>query len=599
MKIETISGPTQKVLRVVLQRCELFAGLAETCLNGLIELVGGVQVYDEGEQVIACGAAPEFFLVIVDGEAAVKVGEAPNFIEIARLGSGQMIGEMAMILNEPHTTAVFAKSRLTTICFSAEMFYNKLLLIHEVDVALMRVLADKIKQTSVYPSFKNNKKELPIPETDLLRLLPIEFMQRHRLVHIKRKANLLLIGYSGSVNQALLNSVARLLPGMELRPVYIDDEYFNRIMQSYAGEAVKTGDLTGSGTRHIDDLLRRLVEEGGSDLHLSAGQKPRWRINGEILEISGPGKLGAEEVLELLKPVARADILASFARSSDEDFAYSMGESCRFRINLLRDHNGISAVFRHIPNAILSLEALNMPSILQRFCDQPKGLVLVTGPTGSGKSTTLAAMINHINRSRSCHIVTVEDPIEFVHPHQMSVIEQREIGKDTETYSSALKYVLRQCPDVILVGEMRDLETIAAALTIAETGHLVFSTLHTQSSAKTIDRIIDVFPPYQQQQIRAQLASTLRGVISQLLLPRQDGRGRVAAREIMVVTPAVSNLIREGKVFQIPTAIQTGSAVGMQTMDQSLTQLKMGGLISNEVYQARVSKAAPGSAGQN
>lgn len=389
----------------------------------------------------------------------------------------------------------------------------------------------------------------------------------------------LLVGYSDSVNQGLINSVARLLPGMELRPVYIDPEYFNRIMQSYAGEMVKFGISGSSGTRHIDDLLRRLVEEGGSDLHLSAGQKPRWRINGEILEIDGPGRLGPEEVLELLRPVARKEILDSFASTSDEDFAYSMGDNCRFRINLLRDHNGISAVFRHIPNAILSLEALNMPPVLQKFCDQPKGLVLVTGPTGSGKSTTLAAMIDWINQRRKCHILTIEDPIEFVHQSQLALINQREVGMHTKSFARALRASLREGPDVVLVGELRDNETIAMALETANTGHLVFATLHTSTSTSTIDRIVDNFPGEMQNQIRMFLADNLIGVVCQTLCRRVVG-GRIPALEIMVMDYAMSNLIRTSKTHMLPNSMLTAQANGNRLLNDDLARLVLNGLIT-------------------
>lgn len=344
-------------------------------------------------------------------------------------------------------------------------------------------------------------------------------------------------------------------------------------------------------------ILAASMARNASDIILTAGRAPMIRVNGSLTP-EGTAPLSPEDTETLISSILNQDQKAEFDKENELDLAIAFADAGRFRVNVFRQQGFVGAAFRPIMSRIPSIESLQLPMVVSQFCSMPSGLICVTGPTGSGKSTTLAAMINHINLTRSCHIVTVEDPIEFIHPHRLSVIEQREIGKDTLNYSTALKYVLRQCPDVILVGEMRDLETIAAALTIAETGHLVFSTLHTQSSAKTIDRIIDVFPPYQQQQIRAQLASTLRGVISQVLLPRQDGCGRIAAREIMVVTPAVSNLIREGKVFQIPTAIQTGSAVGMQSMDQSLSQLKMTGLISNEVFQARASKAAPGAPGQ-
>lgn len=579
MKIEAVSGALQHVLRETLQQCGLFSGLAESSLNGVIELAGDLHVYEDGELIIECGSAPDFFLVIVAGEASIKVGELPNLIEVARSGPGQILGEMAMILNEPHAASIYALGGVRAMCFTADIFYNKLLLIHEVDVALMKVLGEKLKQTAQHPSYQSGKEELPIPELALLRLLPIEFMQRHRLTPIKRKGNVLLIGYSDVANQALLNSVARLLPGMELRPVYIDPEYFNRIMRSYAGEMVRLGNSGSSGTKHIDDLLRRLVEEGGSDLHLSAGQKPRWRINGEILEIDGPGRLGPEEVLDLLKPVARADVIESFAKSSDEDFAYSMGNNCRFRINLLRDHNGVCAVFRHIPSAILSLEALNMPAVLQKFCDQPKGLVLVTGPTGSGKSTTLAAMIDWINQRRKCHILTIEDPIEFLHQSQLALINQREVGMHTKSFARALRAGLREDPDVVLVGEMRDNETIAMAIETANTGHLVFATLHTSTATSTIDRIVDNFPGEMQGQIRTSLADNLIGVVCQSLCRRIVG-GRVPALEIMVIDHAMSNLIRTAKTHMLPTSMLTAQANGNRLLNDDLARLVFNGLIS-------------------
>lgn len=337
---------------------------------------------------------------------------------------------------------------------------------------------------------------------------------------------------------------------------------------------------------NIQQILASAMKKNTSDIILTVGRPPMLRINGSLTP-DGSESLTDKDLESLIYSVINEEQKVEFEAHSELDLAIEFPDSGRFRVNVFRQQGRIGAALRPILSQIPTLESLGLPSIAQDFCNLSSGLVCVTGPTGSGKSTTLAAMINFINKNRACHIITVEDPIEFVHSHKLSVIEQREVGKDTETYSSALKYVLRQCPDVILIGEMRDLETIAAALTIAETGHLVFATLHTQSAAKTIDRIIDVFPPYQQQQIRAQLATTLKGVISQILLPKQDGSGRVAAREIMVVNSAISNLIREGKVYQIPTAIQTGGALGMISMELSLQNLKNDGIISNEVYQTR------------
>ena len=336
----------------------------------------------------------------------------------------------------------------------------------------------------------------------------------------------------------------------------------------------------------IKQILASAMKRNTSDIILTAGRPPMLRINGSMTP-DGTKQLDENDLKELIYSIVSEDQKAEFEAHSELDLAIEFPDSGRFRVNVFRQMGKIGAAFRPIMSVIPKFDSLSLPPITADFCKLTSGLVLVTGPTGSGKSTTLAAMIDYINTNRACHIITVEDPIEFIHAHKLSVVEQREVGKDTETYASALKFVLRQCPDVILIGEMRDLETIAAAITIAETGHLVFATLHTQSAAKTIDRIIDVFPAYQQQQIKAQLATTLKGVISQVLLPKQDGSGRIAAREIMVVNSAISNLIREGKIYQIPTAIQTGAALGMISMDQSLANLKNEGIISNEVYQTR------------
>lgn len=337
---------------------------------------------------------------------------------------------------------------------------------------------------------------------------------------------------------------------------------------------------------NIQQILASAMKKNTSDIILTAGRPPMLRINGSLTP-DGNAQLNENDLHSLIYSIINDEQKSDFEAHSELDFAVEFPDSGRFRVNVFKQMGKIGAAFRPIMSVIPTLESLLLPQAAADFCNLPSGLVCVTGPTGSGKSTTLAAMIDYINTNRACHIITVEDPIEFVHNHKLSVVEQREVGKDTESYTAALKYVLRQCPDVILIGEMRDLETIAAAITIAETGHLVFATLHTQSAAKTIDRIIDVFPPYQQQQIKAQLASTLKGVISQILLPKQDGSGRIAAREIMVVNSAISNLIREGKVYQIPTAIQTGGALGMVSMENSLQKLKNDGIISAEVFQTK------------
>lgn len=336
----------------------------------------------------------------------------------------------------------------------------------------------------------------------------------------------------------------------------------------------------------LNDLLHDLVERGGSDLHLAVGMPPVMRINGRLVQSDLP-VLSARDTKELLYSILTEEQRERLEREWEFDFAHAVPGVARFRVNAYYQRMSIGAAFRHIPVEIKSFEALGLPRVLEDFCSKPRGFVLVTGPTGSGKSTTLAAMVDYINTSKDVHIMTVEDPIEYLHHHKLSMVNQREVGSDTKNFSTALKYVLRQDPDVILIGEMRDLETVAAALTAAETGHLVLATLHTQDAAQTIDRIIDVFPPYQQQQIRVQLAGSLQGILSQQLLPTIDGTGRVVAAEVLVPTSGIRNMIRENKTHQMMSAMQSGHQYGMVTMDQSLADLQRRGLVSIETALQR------------
>lgn len=340
---------------------------------------------------------------------------------------------------------------------------------------------------------------------------------------------------------------------------------------------------------HIDDLLRIVVEKNASDLHLCVGVPPVLRIDGRLYRTPFMPAEPAQ-TQRLIYEILTDDQIQRFENDLELDFSYSLQNIARFRVNVFKDRGNVAAAFRLIPRRIPSIRELGLPVILEELILKPRGLILVTGPTGSGKSTTLAAMIDHLNNTDSRHVITIEDPIEYMHTHKKCIINQREIGQDTLSFAKALRSALREDPDVILVGEMRDLETIATAITAAETGHLVLATLHTNNAAETIDRIIDVFPAEQQAQIRVQLSNNLVAVLSQQLLPRASGRGRVAAMEIMIATPAIRNLIREGKTHQIPSIIQTSGEYGMQTMDQALRDLYLQGIITYEDAMARAQR---------
>ena len=423
-----------------------------------------------------------------------------------------------------------------------------------------------------------------------LQALPIAFGPQGRL----------LVAVTDLDDTARLDEVARLT-GSRVYPALTTPGALHDAIARFAADAPvdgRSGDAEGllayerTAALNLDGVLGRLVELGGSDLHLTAGLPPMVRINGELVPVEDQDTLEGGDIQQAIYGILRQKQREEFENHLELDTSYAIPGLARFRLNVFQQREAMGAVMRLIPYEILSIDQLGIPPQVNNFAYLPRGFVLVTGPTGSGKSTTLASLIDVINRERSTHIMTVEDPIEFLHAHKRSVVNQRELGMDTHSFAAALKHILRQDPDVILVGEMRDLETIQMALTAAETGHLVFGTLHTQDAPQTVDRVIDVFPPHQQEQIRVMLAGALQGVVSQQLVKTIDGEGRVAAVEVMIATPAIRNLIREGKVHQMYSLLQAGKQHGMVTMDQSLADLVKRGVVSYDVALARCSNVA-------
>jgi twitching motility protein PilT len=351
-------------------------------------------------------------------------------------------------------------------------------------------------------------------------------------------------------------------------------------------EAPKVGAPRPVEDLHIDELLHIVVDRNASDLHICYSSEPVIREDGQLKRLNFE-KLTPQILQRMMYDILSDENIHKFETTLELDFSYQLPRRARFRVNMYRDRGSVAAAFRLIPQKIPTVRDLNLPPILEQLTEKPRGLILVTGPTGSGKSTSLAAMINHINMNRAVHIITIEDPIEYLHTHKQSVINQRELGGDTKSFANALRASLREDPDVLLVGEMRDIETIGLAITAAETGHLVFATLHTNNAAESMDRMIDVFPPGQQEQIRIQLANNIQAVVSQQLLPRAGAPGRVPAIEVMIATPAIRNLIREAKTHQLPSMIQTSAQHGMMAMDQSLRDLYLKGFVTLEEAMMR------------
>ncbi|MHB9025041.1 MAG: PilT/PilU family type 4a pilus ATPase [Armatimonadota bacterium] len=447
------------------------------------------------------------------------------------------------------------------------------------------------------------------PDLNALSLLDAEICRYHSVIPVRLKGRELLLAVANPLDKSLVKALGgkQLKVTASIATVHsiaqAIEEWFSVLAEANRNQLEMPVDYVAlpaalpaalHGTHidytesnptvdpQLDELLSTMLDNDASDLHITVGSRPYMRVYG-VLQQMPYAPVTPEQSKQLAYSILTDPQIAQFELENELDLDFELQDKSRFRVNLFRQRGVVSSIFRSVPTEVPSLDQLGMPTVIRNLTKRPRGLLLVTGPTGCGKSTTLAAMIHEINTTRSVHIVTIEDPIEYVHDNILSEINQRQIGRDTSSFSKALRHVLRQDPDVILIGEMRDPETITAAITAAETGHLVLSTLHTNSSSQTIDRIVDVFPPYQQWQIRGQLASILEGIISQTLITNKNGKGRSCAQEILVVNDAVRSLIRDGKIHQLPSVIQSGAKFGMQTMDAALKKLVLAGKINIDI----------------
>jgi twitching motility protein PilT len=629
-RMQTLALDADLLPRVVsaLGNSPLFSAIQRDVLERVAER--GVLLQLDAEEVLVEHSTPsDSFAVLLLGELSVNVPskETGDLIEVSKLLPPESVGEMGLLLDKPRTATVKAKTRSLLMRFDRDSFFVLYDRVPGFGRAISAALAARLATAS---------RQIPMPVLDevvldpeVIALVPVELLARHRIVPVKQEGNRVLLGFVDDASARVLEVIRSLLPGMDVVPVRISVDVFERALGSHAGVAGWTADplrdtsddasddvaipapfssadsvdapssppaaraapvnasANAKKSPRLDALLRRMVAEGCSDVHLSGGQKPRWRLDGEMQVIADAPVLGVDEVRDLLWPVMDERAKRLFDDENDADFAYAIDGVARFRVNLFRDRGGSGAVLRQIPAKILTFEQLGLPAVIARMCENPKGLVLVTGPTGSGKSTTLAAMIDAINKTRRSHIITLEDPIEFVHKSELSLVNQREVFAHTKSFARALKAALREDPDIVLVGEMRDLETISLALETANTGHLVFGTLHTSTAISTVDRIIDVFPPAQQAQVRAVLADTLKGVVSQALCKKVGG-GRAAALETLIVNYAIANLIREGKTHQVVSAMTTSKALGNTLLNESLAALVNDGKVD---YAEGLSKA--------
>ncbi len=578
-----ITKETRERLQATLAKSQWFKALTPAVLDQVVSAAAAIH-FDPDEVIVKQGDPADCFYLLVSGLIAVQSQRGEETVELGRIRPPASVGEMGLLLNEPRSATIVAIEPTSALKFTSTAFAAMLEKVPGFSLSALRGMAARLQHVSTLVPLPEAETADEGPSPEVLSLLPMTFIQRFRVLPLKVEGSTLTLGCVDDPTTQLVTGARQALPGMELKLVRILPKVFDAALHSRAavegwsssGKAPPApGAAAASGpgrSPRLDRLLERVASEGASDLHLCAGQRPHWRVDGEIHLLEDLPALAENEVFELLQPAMDDKTEAEFKAKGDADFAYALPGLARFRVNIFRDMQGVGAVLRQIPSKIVSFEQLGLPPALKGFCELPKGLVLVTGATGSGKSTTLAAMIDYINRTQKKHIVTLEEPIEFVHASQQSLVNQRQIGVHSTDFARALRAALREDPNIVLVGEMRDLETVSLTLELASTGHLVFATLHTSSAVATVDRIVDMFPHEQQAKVRATLADSLKGVVSQTLL-KKNGGGRIAAFEVLVVNFAVANLVRESRSAQIFSSMQSGKAAGNQILNDELQKL--------------------------
>ncbi|MDJ0840598.1 MAG: PilT/PilU family type 4a pilus ATPase [Acidobacteriota bacterium] len=573
----------------VISRIPLFQGIPKENLPKVLGMADPKHFAVE-EVLVTQGNPADAFYILVEGAVGVYQ-ERPNGERamLTRLDPPSTIGEVGLLLGETRTATVIAEEESTALRFTKVVFKEMFAHIPGFGYAVCQAMAHRVDELSERIPLAHITQDFE-PQAELQSLFPLAFIQRHRVLPVSRKGDRLIVGFLDPPSTEVLQGLYKLVPGREIIPVRIRQKHYRdymktrmgtvsqaeepgaKVADSKEGRLEETVEITRTlQPLRLEKVLNRMVAEGASDLHLTASSNARWRIDGDLHILTDTQPLGPEEALSLLDPYLKSRHRQELETHHDTDFVFSTDDG-RFRVNMYRDQHGVNAALRVLPRAILGFEDLGLPPVIRHFCNMPKGLVVVTGPTGSGKSTTLAAMIDFINTHRPCHILTLEDPIEYLHYHRKALIHQREVGSQTSSFARALRAGFREDPDIIMVGEMRDLETIELALEAANTGHLVLSTMHTNTAISTVDRIIDIFPKEAQQKVRVTIASELKAVIAQTLCKRKQG-GRIGIFEIMHVTNPVANMIRQEKTIQIPSHMQSHKRDGHSLFQDELERL--------------------------